>query len=90
MENPNTWYVYVVECADKSLYCGITTDPARRVRQHNGLEPGGSIYCKGRQPVKMAWVDRRENRSEAAKEEYAIKRLSRTDKQILVYGEVKT
>ena len=36
------WHVYLLECADGTLYCGVTTDLARRLAQHNGLAPGGA------------------------------------------------
>ena len=38
------WHVYLLECADGTLYCGVTTDLARRLAQHNGLAPGGARY----------------------------------------------
>lgn len=46
-----TWYVYVLECADATLYCGITTEPQRRLEQHNGQRIGGARYTRGRRPV---------------------------------------
>lgn len=49
----NTWHVYLLQCADESLYCGITTDTARRIDQHNGLRPGGARYTRARRPVQL-------------------------------------
>ena len=46
-----SWYVYLVECGDGSLYCGVTTNPERRVDAHNGLRPGGAKYTRSRRPV---------------------------------------
>ena len=48
------WCVYLVLCADGSLYCGVTTDLARRVAMHNGDLPGGARYTRSRRPVKLA------------------------------------
>ncbi len=45
------WYVYLLSCADASLYCGITTDLQRRVQEHNGEKAGGAKYTRGRRPV---------------------------------------
>ena len=47
------WHVYVIECSDKSLYCGVTTDVARRLRQHEGLIAGGAKYTRGKGPVRL-------------------------------------
>ena len=48
------WCVYLVRCADGSLYCGITTDLARRIAMHNGDLPGGAKYTRSRRPVRLA------------------------------------
>ncbi|MBQ3893105.1 MAG: GIY-YIG nuclease family protein [Mailhella sp.] len=47
------WCVYLVRCADGSLYCGITTDLARRIAMHNGDLPGGAKYTRSRRPVRL-------------------------------------
>lgn len=50
------YHVYLVRCSDGSLYCGATTDVARRVREHNE-SPHGSRYCRSRRPVELAFGD---------------------------------
>lgn len=45
------WLVYLLECADGTLYCGITRDMERRLAQHNGALAGGARYTRGRRPV---------------------------------------
>ena len=50
------WLVYLLECADGSLYCGITTNMERRLAQHNGLAPGGARYTQARRPVRLVAV----------------------------------
>ena len=65
------WYVYIVECADGSLYTGITTDVRRRLLEHN-FSFKAAKYTRSRRPVRMMWTKECENRSEASKEEYRI------------------
>lgn len=75
-------YVYVLECADGSLYTGYTTDPERRLEEHNA--GAGAKYTRGRTPVELVHVERFESRSAAMSREYAIKQFSRTEKETLV------
>lgn len=78
------WHVYLLRCADGTFYTGITTDPARRLRQHNGELSGGARYTQARRPVELAWQGACESRSAAAKAEYRIRRLSRQQKKSLI------
>lgn len=78
------WFVYILKCADGTLYCGVTTDTTRRVREHNGEIVGGAKYTKVRRPVKMVYFEEHENRSLAGKREYFIKQLSRAEKNSLI------
>ena len=79
----NKWYVYIVECADGSLYCGITTDTHRRLLEHN-YSFKAAKYTRSRRPVRMVWTKEVADRSEASKEEYRIKKLSRKKKLELI------
>jgi putative endonuclease len=74
------WYLYVLICNDDSLYCGITTDPERRLKQHNGELKGGSKYTRSRRPCHFILTKKAMNRSTALKEEYQFKRLNRIKK----------
>lgn len=74
------WQVYLVECADHTLYCGVTTDIARRVDQHNGLLPGGARYTRSRRPVRLVASRPCRGRSEALRLEYRVKRMERSAK----------
>lgn len=76
----SNWFVYIVECSDKSLYTGITVDIDRRLSEHNNDNKKGAKYTKTRRPVilKTYWIFN--NRKDAAKEEYRIKHLSRLEK----------
>ncbi len=77
------WWVYIVKCADDTLYTGVTTDVERRVRQHNGEIVGGAKYTKVRRPVELVHKEESLNRSEAGKREYEIKQLSAAEKSEL-------
>jgi len=72
------WYVYLLECVDGTLYCGITTDIHRRLSEHNSGV--GSKYTRSRRPVKLRALFEAKDRSEASKEEYRIKQLPRSEK----------
>ena len=61
------WYMYVILCFDNSLYCGITIDLEKRLKQHNGVLKGGAKYTRGRRPCKYVHVEEALNRSEASK-----------------------
>ena len=80
------WSVYLLQCADGTLYTGIARDLDRRLRQHNGELAGGPRYTSGRRPVKLLWSDTAVDRSVAQQREAAIKNLSRLDKLRLVEG----
>jgi putative endonuclease len=75
-------YVYLLRCADGSLYCGWTSDPERRLRQHQAGT--ASRYTKRRLPVEYALVIPAGDRSAALREEARIKKLSRREKLALV------
>ena len=77
-----SWCVYLIRCSDGSLYCGITTDLRRRVQEHN--EGIGSRYTRSRLPVLLVWSSKTFGKSEAYKEEYRIKRMSKAAKEKLV------
>ena len=74
-----SWFVYVVECSDNSLYCGISTDVDRRVKEHNESSRG-SKYTRSRRPVKLVRSWEVASQSEAMKAENRFKKLSRDDK----------
>lgn len=77
------WYVYMMRCADDSLYTGITTDVERRVKEHNEVGKGAK-YTRARQPVALVYSEEAENRSEAASREAVLKKLKRSEKLDLV------
>lgn len=74
------WVVYVVRCADGSLYTGVTVDLERRLRQHNGKLSGGARYTRSRRPVTLEASWSGFDRSTAQKRESALKKLTRSQK----------
>ena len=72
------WYVYCVQCRDGSVYTGMTTDPQRRVRQHN--RGTGAAYTRMRRPVTLLYQERQTSRQAAMRRERAIKKLPRAKK----------
>ena len=76
-------YTYIVECRDKTLYTGWTTDLEKRIRTHN--EGKGAKYTKSRAPVRLVYYEQYETKQEALKREYAIKQLSRKEKLALIH-----
>lgn len=78
------YYLYILQCADKTLYTGITTHVDRRMKEHNTSKLGAK-YTRARRPVQLVYSKRFVNRSEAQKEESRIKELSREEKlQLLI------
>ncbi len=77
------WFVYILRCADDTLYTGITTDTDRRLNEHNQAKIGAK-YTKVRRPVTLVYTEICRSRMEAAKREACIKKLSRQEKMILV------
>ena len=78
------YYVYIVECADKTLYTGIATELERRVEEHNNSEKGAK-YTRVRRPVKLVYSEEYPDRSTASKREYEIKKkMSRVEKLKLI------
>jgi len=78
-----SYYVYILECSDKTLYTGIATDIERRLDEHNNSDKGAK-YTKIRRPLKLVYSEKSENRSSASKREYEIKKLSREKKLELI------
>jgi putative endonuclease len=82
-----SWYTYILECADGTLYAGSTNDLERRVKEHNESSLGAK-YTRARRPVVLRYSAAFPDRSEAAKEESRIKSLPRAEKLDLVRPQV--
>lgn len=82
------YYVYILKCADKTFYTGITNNLVRRIEEHNSSDLGAK-YTRGRGPVKLVYSARKRSKSTAMKEECRIKKLSREDKLKLINKNMK-
>lgn len=82
----SVWHVYLLECGDGTLYCGITRDLARRVAQHNGLLPGGARYTRGRRPVRLTASLACPDKGAALRLERAVKARPRAQKLLMLCG----
>jgi putative endonuclease len=79
-----SYTLYIVCCADGTLYTGIATDVERRLSQHNGEKGRGARYTAARRPVRLVYQAPFATRSAALTAEARIKRLSRAEKQRLI------
>lgn len=78
------WYCYILECSDGTLYTGITTDINKRITVHNSGK--GAKYTRSRTPVILRWSCEFINKSQASKEEFRIKKLSKIKKIEIING----
>ena len=77
-----TWYLYIVECRDGSLYTGISDDVPRRIAQHNSGK--GAKYTRGRGPIILRYQETCGSYADALRREIQIKKLSRKEKLKLI------
>ena len=77
-----TWYLYILRCADDTLYTGITTDVEKRLEAHRTGK--GAKYTRGRAPLELVYRETCGSHSDALKRELEIKKLSRAEKQKLI------
>ena len=77
------WYLYIIKTQNNKLYTGITTDVERRFNEHLN-EPKGAKFLKANKPEEIVYIEELENRSIALKREYAVKQLSRRQKEELI------
>lgn len=75
-------YVYILKCADGTYYTGYTTDPQRRTQVHNSGR--GAKYTRARRPVELIYTEEFDDKTEAQRREYAIKQLTRAEKEKLI------
>ena len=82
LETDKTNCTYILKCSDGSLYTGWTNDMKKRLAAHNAGK--GAKYTKARRPVELVHIEYFTTKEEAMRREYAIKQLSRTDKEKLL------
>ncbi|MDR9757664.1 MAG: GIY-YIG nuclease family protein [Thermacetogeniaceae bacterium] len=76
------YYVYILRCGDGSFYTGWTNDLKKRLTAHQ--EGRGAKYTRGRGPLQLVYTEEFDNKSEAIKREYHIKKMSRKEKETLI------
>jgi putative endonuclease len=79
---PDAWFVYIVECADGTLYAGVAKNSEARVAKHN--DGSGAKYTRARRPVELVYLEPALDRGAALKREHEIKRMSAGEKRQLV------
>lgn len=75
-----SWFVYIIRCADSTLYCGITKNMVQRIEMHNGIRQGGAKYTKGRRPVELVAYAQIATHGEALQLEIYIKKIPKSQK----------
>ena len=75
------WHLYILRCADQTLYTGITTNVERRFAEHSAQGPKCAKYLRGKTPLKLVYSETVGNRSEALKRELAVKALPKEEKE---------
>lgn len=83
----NAWHVYILQCADGTLYTGVATDVGARLATHNAGK--GAKYTRGRLPVQLLYQEGAENRGAALKREHAIKQMRAADKRALIAAQAQ-
>ena len=79
---PHTWHVYLLECADRTWYCGIARNVPARLLAHNGHKPGGAKYTRGRRPVQLVASVPCPSQTEALRLERVIKSKKRHEAKL--------
>lgn len=82
-KEPALWQVYLIRCADDSLYAGITTDVERRLGEHRSGTLRAAKYVKGRGPLTLAYTTTAGSRAEASRIEHQLKQLPKARKEAL-------
>lgn len=77
------YYLYLLRCSDNSLYCGQTKDLKRRVIEHNSNN-SKSKYTRARRPVKLVYFEKCKIINEVLKREFEIKKMTKTEKEVLI------
>ena len=84
------YFVYLLRCRDNSLYCGQTNDLEKRVAAHASGTAAGSRYTRSRLPVRLVYHESVSDLSHALKREYAIKSMTKEEKERMVEGKIKS
>ena len=78
------YFVYLLQCSDNSLYCGVSNNLAKRVKEHNTSKTKASRYTRARRPVKLVYVEEYKDIKTAMQREAQLKRYTRPKKEALI------
>lgn len=81
------YHFYMVRCSDNSLYCGITTNLEKRVKEHNSKGARGAKYLRAKRPVQLVYSEEYPDIQSAMKREWQIKKWTKAKKEALVQGD---
>ncbi|REG86826.1 GIY-YIG nuclease family protein [Marinomonas pollencensis] len=82
------WSLYIIKTRLDTLYTGVTTDVARRFKEHSGIKKGGARYLNGKGPLELVWHQTVGSRSNALVLEYRVKQLTKRQKLQIVSGQL--
>ena len=83
-----TWFLYIIRCADNTLYTGITIDVEARFATHQSQTSRSAKYLRGREPLTLVFQVPIGSKSKASRAEYYVKRLSKQNKEKLIQGQL--
>ncbi|OGD86933.1 hypothetical protein A2870_00290 [Candidatus Curtissbacteria bacterium RIFCSPHIGHO2_01_FULL_41_11] len=83
------YYFYILRCSDGSLYCGMTTDLERRLKEHNSSKARGAKYLRAKKPVKVVYSETYPDIKTAMNRELQVKKWARTKKEALIKGDLE-
>ncbi len=81
----SVWYLYIIRCHGGTLYTGISNDVARRFEKHKEMGKQSAKYLRGRGPLELVFQKKIGSKSSALKMEHKIKKLSKTEKEIIIH-----
>ncbi len=83
------WHLYIIRCADNSLYTGVTIDVERRFLEHQSQGEKCAKYLKGKAPLRLAFQEMIGDKQLAYRLEWRVKRLTKGEKELLVRGSIR-
>ena len=83
MDKHEIYYIYILLCADNTLYTGYTNDLQKRIWQHNNSKEGAK-YTRSRRPCKLVYYEEFDNKTDALKREYVVKNMMKDEKMKLI------
>ena len=83
------YYFYILRCADNSLYCGMTSNLDKRIKEHNSDGPRGAKYLRAKKPVKVVYSETFPDIKSAMNREFQVKKWTKAKKEALIKGDLE-